>query len=239
MKAYCLFEQSGTFKNEFKKLGIDAYDYDIRNDFGQTDFVVDLFAEIQKAYEGWESIFDKMGGSDIIMAFFPCTRFEAKVPLLVRGEAPQQKNWNDLKKLQYSMKLHGELHELYEKLCELTVVAERKRLRMVIENPVTQPHYLTTYWCIKPSVIDRDRTNDGDYYKKPTQYFFIGFEPSFNIVMEPLELVKTRTIDNVKGTETTSGQVERSMMHPQYARRFIKKYILPNENERRRNEIPD
>ena len=135
MKAYCLFEQSGTFKNEFKKLGIDAYDYDIRNDFGQTDFVVDLFAEIQKAYEGWESIFDNMGGSDIIMAFFPCTRFEAMIPLSFRGETPQQKNWNDLKKLQYSMKLHGELHELYEKLCELTVVAERKGLRMVIENP--------------------------------------------------------------------------------------------------------
>nr|DAH12635.1 MAG TPA: hypothetical protein [Caudoviricetes sp.] len=231
MKAYCLFEQSGTFKNEFKKLGIDAYDYDIRNDFGQTDFVVDLFAEIQKAYEGWESIFDKMGGSDIIMAFFPCTRFEAKVPLSFRGEAIQQKNWSDLKKLQYSMKLHGELHELYEKLCELTVVAERKGLRMVIENPVTQPHYLTTYWCIKPSVIDKDRTNDGDYYKKPTQYFFIGFKPSFNIVMEPLELVKTRTIKNAKATETTSVQVERSMMHPQYARRFIKKYILPNESK--------
>lgn len=230
MKAYCLFEQSGTFKNEFKKLGIDAYDYDIRNDFGQTDFVVDIFAEIQKAYEGWESIFDQMvGGVDVIMAFFPCTRFEAKVPLSFRGEAAQQKNWNDLKKLQYSMQLHRELHNLYEKLCELTVVAERKGLRMVIENPVTQPHYLTTYWCIKPSVIDKDRTNDGDYYKKPTQYFFIGFEPSFNIVMEPLDVVKTRTIAGCKATETTSRQVERSMMHPQYARRFIKKYILPKE----------
>lgn len=231
MKAYCLFEQSGTFKNEFKKLGIDAYDYDIRNDFGQTDFVVDLFTEIQKAYEGWESIFDNMGGTDIIMAFFPCTRFESKVPLSFRGESSQQKNWNDLKKLQYSMKLHGELHELYEKLCELTVVAERKGLRMVIENPVTTPHYLTTYWCIKPSVIDKDRTNDGDYYKKPTQYFFIGFEPSYNLVMEPLEPVKTRTIKNATGSETTYRQVERSMMHPQYARRFIKKYILPNESK--------
>ena len=47
MKAHCLFEQSGTFKNEFKKLGIDAYDYDILNDYGQTDYQVDLFAEIR------------------------------------------------------------------------------------------------------------------------------------------------------------------------------------------------
>ena len=27
MTAHCLFEQSGTFKNEFKKLGIEALDY--------------------------------------------------------------------------------------------------------------------------------------------------------------------------------------------------------------------
>ena len=46
MIVHCLFEQSGTFKNEFKKLGYEAYDYDIQNAFGQTDYVVDLFSEI-------------------------------------------------------------------------------------------------------------------------------------------------------------------------------------------------
>ena len=46
MIAHCLFEQSGTFKNEFKKLGIEAYDYDILNNYGQTDFQLDIFAEI-------------------------------------------------------------------------------------------------------------------------------------------------------------------------------------------------
>ena len=47
MKVHCLFEQSGTFKNEFKKLGFEAYDYDILNNYGQTDFVTDLYAEIR------------------------------------------------------------------------------------------------------------------------------------------------------------------------------------------------
>lgn len=47
MKVHCLFEQSGTFKNEFRKLGIDAEDYDILNDFGETDHIIDLFAEIR------------------------------------------------------------------------------------------------------------------------------------------------------------------------------------------------
>ena len=46
-KVHCLFEQSGTFKNEFKKLGVDAEDYDILNDFGETDHIIDLFAEIR------------------------------------------------------------------------------------------------------------------------------------------------------------------------------------------------
>ena len=47
MIAHCLFEQSGTFKNAFKKYGIKAYDYDIQNEFGETDHVIDLFKEIE------------------------------------------------------------------------------------------------------------------------------------------------------------------------------------------------
>lgn len=49
-KVHCFFEQSGTFKNEFIKLGIPAEDYDIQNNFGQTDHVIDLFGEIDRAY---------------------------------------------------------------------------------------------------------------------------------------------------------------------------------------------
>ncbi len=52
----CLFEQSGTFKNEFKKLGYEAYDYDILNDFDETDYQCDLFNEIEKAYGGGKHI---------------------------------------------------------------------------------------------------------------------------------------------------------------------------------------
>ena len=50
-KVHCFFEQSGTFKNEFIKLGIPAEDYDIQNNFGQTDHVIDLFGEIDRAYD--------------------------------------------------------------------------------------------------------------------------------------------------------------------------------------------
>lgn len=52
MRVHCLFEQSGTFKNEFKKLGYEAFDYDILNDFKETDFVIDLYKEIEGGMKG-------------------------------------------------------------------------------------------------------------------------------------------------------------------------------------------
>ena len=230
MVAHCLFEQSGTFKNEFKKLGYEAYDYDIQNEFGETDYVIDLFAEIEGGYQGKPSIFDNISTDDLILAFFPCTRFEARVPLLFRGEAYQQKLWTDIEKLEYSIQLQNELTELYNLLSKLVIVCERKGLKMVIENPYTQPHYLTTYWCLKPSLIDKDRTENGDYYKKPTQFWFINCNPKFNLVFEPIDYVEQKIIATVKGTENTSRKTERSMIHPQYANRFIRQYLIEQEN---------
>lgn len=226
MIAHCLFEQSGTFKNEFRKLGYEAYDYDIQNEFGETDYITDLFKEIVGGYNNEPSMFDKITNDDLILAFFPCTRFEAKVPLLFRGQASQQKNWSCERKLEYSMALQDELTTLYTLLCKLVILVLRKGLHMVIENPYTQPHYLTTYWCLQPTIIDKDRTVNGDYYKKPTQYWFINCEPEHNLIFEPIEYVEPRTIGTVKGTANTTRQTERSMMHPQYASRFIREYLI-------------
>lgn len=61
-KVHCFFEQSGIFKSEFQKLGYEAEDYDIQNNFGETDHQIDLFAEIEQAYEGKPSVFDTIRG---------------------------------------------------------------------------------------------------------------------------------------------------------------------------------
>ena len=74
-KVHCFFEQSGTFKNEFKKLGYEAEDYDIQNNFGEADNVVDLFAEIENAYDNKPSLFDNIQKEDLIIAFYPCIYF--------------------------------------------------------------------------------------------------------------------------------------------------------------------
>lgn len=225
-KVYCLFEQSGTFKNQFKALGIDAEDYDILNDFGETDHVVDLFQAIDDAYDGKPSLFDEIGECDLVFAFFPCTRFQAYNCSNFQGQNPGTQNWSDLEKLEYSMKLHKELHKLYMLICKLFSICLRGGWRMIVENPYTQPHYLTSYFPIRPKLIDKDRTQNGDYFKKPTQYWFVNCDPEQNLVFEPLEYVQTASVSN--GNRIGVGKnrtVSRSMMHPQYARRFIKQFI--------------
>lgn len=76
-KVHCLFEQSATFRDEFRKLGYESFDYDIQNSFGKTDYQIDLFVEIEKAYDEEESIFNNITKDDLIIAFFPCIYFEA------------------------------------------------------------------------------------------------------------------------------------------------------------------
>ena len=122
MKIHCLFEQSGTFKNEFKKLGFNAFDYDIQNEFNETDFVIDLFNEIDNAYNNKKSIFDKIKQDDLIIAFFPCVRFETQIEMAFRGVQWQLKNKSEIEKLEYDLKLHKELDLMYEQITKLAIV---------------------------------------------------------------------------------------------------------------------
>lgn len=223
MTAHCLFEQSGTFKNEFIKLGYDAFDYDILNQYGQTDFVIDLFKEIQKAHGGGTSIFDSFAKDDIVMAFFPCTMFQEQNYLLFKGLNYQQKNWTNRKKLEYCMNRHETLHEFYDCLCKLMIIAIDKDLQLIVENPATAPHYLYDFFPVKPSIKDGDRRNRGDYFKKPTNYWFVNCKPSNNFIFEPVVMKETKIITEVKGEYR---QRKRSEISPDYANRFIREFLL-------------
>ena len=222
-KAHCFFEQSGTFRDEFIRLGIPAEDYDIDNHFGKTDHVMDLFTEINNAYEEKSSVFDRIGENDLVMAFFPCVRFSKLTKLHLLAVSPQERNLSDMEKLELTMALHKEVDEMYQLISKMAYVALHKGLKMVIENPAAQPHYLTQYWPIKPSLVDNDRTKNGDYYKKPTQYWFLNCKPEQNFIFEPIEYAQTHNIADISGKTRA---LVRSLIHPQYARRFIKMYLL-------------
>lgn len=238
MKAHCLFEQSGTFKNEFKKLGVEAYDYDIQNEFGETDYVIDLFAEIKGGYNGEASIFDKFDKDDLILAFFPCIRFENQIMLFFRGQASQMKGWTLEEKMEYDMNLLDELNAMYKLVNKMFIICMRKGLKLVMENPYSEEHFLRRYWCYLPKIIDRDRRDNGDFYAKPTQYWFLNCEPKNNLLMEAItynhlgvkDAIRLMTKEDYEKTGAKDKKTARSMIHPEYANRFIRQYLI-NEEE--------
>ena len=201
----------------------------ILNTYGETDVQIDLFKEIDKAYDGEPSIFDTFTKEDTLLAFFPCVRFQATIPLAFRGEQRQQEKWSLEQKLEYSMKLHTELHELYMRISKLCVVCLRGGLRLMIENPYTQPHYLTVYWPVKPAVIDPDRTMRGDYMKKPTQYFFINFEPANNLIFEAIPMRTAERVMYIKPSKGHNRYEARSEIAPEYANRFIREFLIKED----------
>lgn len=185
-------------------------------------------------YEGKPSIFDGICQEDLIIAFFPCIRFEAQIILNMRGENYGFKKWSLKDKMLFDMKIQKEITEMYELINMLFIVCIDKKLRLIVENPYSEEHYLKRYWCYKPSIIDKDRRDRGDYYKKPTQYWFLNCKPSFNFIFEALnynaidckDAIRTMKKEHYRHTGAKTKKDARSMIHPDYANRFIREYLL-------------
>ena len=143
---HCFFEQSGTFKNEFKKLGYEAYDYDIHNNFGETDYDDDLFKAIEDAYDGKPSLFDRITPDDLIMAFFPCIYFcGSNNPPLFNGSAY---HLPILQTINHIIKRNRDRAYFYELLMKLCYVVYERNLRMIFENPYDDsPDYARNFIC--------------------------------------------------------------------------------------------
>lgn len=220
MAFHCFFEQSGTFKNEFKKLGYEAYDYDILNDFGETDYVIDLFKEIEDAYTHTHTtVFDRIQDGDQIIAFFPCVRFTDRIFMKMNGTDWSLRKWTDMEKLEYGMKLNNETNHMYQLITKLAIVCIKNNIPLIIENPFSQSHYLHQFWSLKPKVVDKNRRDRGDAYEKPTQYWFVNREPSNNLVFDAVAQYPKKIVAEQR-------TVERSMITKEYANRFIREFVI-------------
>lgn len=246
-KVHCFFEQSGTFKNEFIKLGIPAEDYDIQNNFGQTDHVIDLFAEIEKGYDGKQSIFDNITKDDLIVAFFPCIKF---CQMSDYNQRSTYERWSregmEKKKIWEHLKKESDERYFFYQLClKMHATIDNRGLRMIMENPWSVFNYTNYHWFLKPALIDEDRSLRGDYFKKPTAYWFLNCKPTYGESFQPTPKDK-RLIQSGGSGGTKSAQKnrdreakgsskvglcseERSMISTDYARNFICDFILGKE----------
>ena len=243
---HCFFEQSGTFKNEFIKLGIPAEDYDIQNNFGETNHTDDLFQAIEDAYDGKPSLFDNITPDDLIIAFFPCIRFcniaEYNQRLArekwIRDGMPIAKVYEKLNKQA------DERHNFYILALKMHGIVEMRGLRMIMENPWNETNFTNYFWFMKPTLIDRDRTRRGDYFIKPTAFWFTGCNPTFGESFQPTPKEKrmvtaigswsknpaNKKLKRAKcSKEAGLCSEERSLISPDYAHNFIFDFILGKE----------
>ena len=227
---HCFFEQSGTFKNEFIKLGIPAEDYDIQNNFGQTDHTDDLFAAIEDAYEGKPSLFDRITSDDLIMAFFPCIYFDCLSQMNFGWYNHNYVNLSTKEKTEAILTRSANREKFFRLAVMMFSVAEMKGLRLIMENPWSMQTFLKANFILPPALVDNDRSLRGDYYKKPTAYWYFNCEPTKGRSLEQKHKPK-RIVDQPHERGGGICSEVRSLISPDYARNFICDFILGKEQQ--------
>lgn len=236
-KVHCFFEQSGTFKHEFKKLGYEAKDYDIQNEFGETDYIIDLFNAINTAYDNQDysnTVFASIKHEDLIIAFFPCIYFNQSSMLAFTFNCINYRKLTEMKKIGSILRREKVRSYYYRTLLKLVHIVYNLNLRLIIENPANKPHYLMSSNFIKePDIIDNNRLLRGDYFKKPTAYWFFNCEPVKGFVSYQKDK-KQKIIANThdkKGTKAGTCDMEQSLISSDYARNFICDFIIGKRQE--------
>lgn len=224
-KVHCFFEQSGTFKNEFIKLGIPAEDYDIQDNFGETDHKMDLFHEIEEAYRGGQSIFDNITNNDLVMAFFPCIYFSCVSQMAFRFSCVNYRKLSFREKTEAVIKRTENRERFYKLAIKMFCVAEQRGIRLVMENPWSEDTYLKANFILPPTLVDNNRMLRGDYRIKPTAYWFLNCNPTFGLTEQNDKEKRTHMTSKGSGQAGLCSE-ERSMISPDYARNFICDFIL-------------
>ena len=110
--------------------------------------------------------------------------------------------------------------EFFALAVKMISAAEQRGLRLIMENPWSEQTFLKVNFIYAPSVIDNDRSIRGDYFKKPTAYWFINCEPTRLSTFQKDKDIK-RINDLQPNRQPGLCNEERSMISPDYARNFI------------------
>lgn len=178
---------------------------------------------------GGSSIFDSITCDDLIMAFFPCIYFTGSTnPCYFTLENKNYKSLSDREKFDAILKRADDRNSFYKLLNMLIGVCRFRRIRIIVENPFSPLHYLHNNFLKEPTFVDNDRTRRGDYFKKPTGYWFFGCDPTRGMTLQS----PTKKLQVWKAKSAPKAGLcseDRSMISPDYARNFICDFIIGKE----------
>lgn len=165
------------------------------------------------------------------MAFFPCIYFESLQQTYYSLESRNLRNLSVTEKINKTIDRIGKRATFHKMLYKLLYIAYDRNLRLIIENPAQQPNYLMNGQNFpKPTFIDRNRGLRGDYFRKPTAYWFINCEPT-HLQSEQNDKPLKRICSCKPSLMAGICSEKRSLMSPDYARNFICDFILGLKQE--------
>ena len=173
-------------------------------------------------------MFDSITPDDLIVAFYPCIYFCEKSQNAFAFHNFNYRKLSDSEKIEKILARSADRTEFYERLLRFVSVCLKRNLRMVFENPWTQPHYLNDNFVKKPDIIDKYRSLRGDYYKKPTAFWFFGCKPTYGFSYQKDKRLKTIDKSKPSGKAGLCSE-ERSLISPDYARNWICDFIIGKE----------
>ena len=218
------------------------------------------FTRLKQRMRGGVSIFDSITYDDLIIAFFPCIKFCSVMEQIQHEDfydAAQRRKKNFGTKEYFVRKwevLRGYSQErfyFYDVLLKLTAIVQIRGLRLIIENPWHPTNFTNHFFFLRTSLIDKNRTLRGDYFVKPTAYWYVNCNPTNGHSFQPTKKSDIRRITAGSGASQTKRKLKkkidkeildkwyidhtsdnnicdekRSMISPDYARNFICDFIL-------------
>lgn len=116
--------------------------------------------------------------------------------------------------------------KFYELAVKMLTMAKKKGIRLIMENPWGCHSFLRSCFVTPPALIDTDRTLRGDFFEKPTAYWFINCEHTNGFTLQKIHQAKRVKKDAKPNKKKGLCSEERSMISPDYARNFICDFIL-------------
>ena len=171
-----------------------------------------------------------LGGQDgdLIIAFFPCIYFSCLSQMGIYWGYTNYRKLSYKERTDEILKRVANREYFFGLAAKMLCVAQERGIRLIMENPWSQQTYLKANFILPPTMVDNNRRLRGDYFTKPTAYWFINCEPTHGF-SEQCDKKSIRILDCKAGKEAGVCSEERSMISPDYARNFICDFILGKE----------
>lgn len=167
------------------------------------------------------------------MAFFPCIYFSALSQMAMYFTCINYRAMDTMAKGRAILERSANRERFFAYAVKMFTICLDRGLKLIMENPWSEQTFLKQNFVMPPSYVDMDRSKRGDYFKKPTAYWFLNCEPFHGYTLQPR--IDTKAVIHAKSSPKAGiCSKERSEISPEYAYNFICDQILGcnNKNEK-------